>query len=280
MFICLPTIYFQIIFAISYDSIQIQIQVPGKSAQDCFDKINSDYLTPLQHQRISRAKKRRNSSPIPHLHLSASKVLKPIETKVKRPGYNKQKSHVLHKNARHLLRMHHHQNQDHEADLFSVLEPNLDLSTQALQHGIILSTPKNLKQKHGFLQKFDGRCSSGHKKPLSRFSGLREKALVSPLVLKQVKNKVLHEKYIDQLHSRDAKRKTASEQAKKSRLRMEDRKENILPRPDVVRAAKNALVSDAITMLQQIQTNAKSNSSDSEDYAVSKTEGDESETEI
>lgn len=255
------------------------MQVPGKSAQECFNKINSDCLTPPQHQPVPRTNKRINSSPIRHLDLSASKVLKPTGIKVKRPSFNKQKSHVLHKNARQLLRMHHQQNQNHEADLFSVLEPNLDVSTQAFQHSVVLSTPKHLQEKHGFLQKFNERSTSGHKKPLSRFSASFGKAL-SPPVLKQVKNKVLHEKYIDQLHSRDAKRKKASEQAKNSTLTVQDRNEINVPKWDVVRAARNALVSDAIGMLQQIQSNAKSNSSDLDDDYVFQNDGDETETEI
>ncbi|KAJ8769352.1 hypothetical protein K2173_002556 [Erythroxylum novogranatense] len=47
---------------------------------------------------------------------------------------------------------------------------------------------------------------SASKKLLSRFSGSLVKDLVSTPVLKQMKNKALHEKYIDRLHCREVKR--------------------------------------------------------------------------
>ncbi|XP_062100919.1 uncharacterized protein LOC133806848 [Humulus lupulus] len=238
--------------------------VPGKSAQECFDKVNADHLTPPQRQR--GAKKRRSLSPIPSLELSASKVLKPFDPNLKKQSYNNQKTRVTQKNVRQLLKKHYNQNQDHDADLFSVLEPNLDLSTQALQPNAIFSTPKNLQGKQGLLQKYNERSTSGKKVPLSRFSGSKMTALASPPVLKQVKNKLLHERYIDQLHNRDAKRKVAA--AKKATLKIDDRKEDNVMKMDVVRSAKNALVFDAreaISMLQNIKTNARTNSSDSDD---------------
>lgn len=254
--------------------------MPGKSAQDCFDKVNSDHLTPPQRVRASRAK-RRSLSPIPHFELSASKLLKPTKLQAKKPSCSKQKSHVTQKNVRQLLRMHYHQNQDHEADLFSVLEPNLDLSTQAFQPSVVLSTPKHLKKKQGLLQNCNERSSS-QKKPLSRFSGSCGTALASPPVLKQVKNRVLHDKYIDQLLNRDAKRKAASEHTKKATLQTENRKEVQFQKLDVVRSAKNALVSDAreaISMLQHIQTNATSSSSDLDDDVFRSSDNDDDESE-
>ncbi|KAK4403340.1 hypothetical protein Sango_0702600 [Sesamum angolense] len=53
--------------------------VPGKSAEECFDRIQSDLLTPSQPRTRSRAKK--NLSP---LSFSASKLLSPAEMKTKR----------------------------------------------------------------------------------------------------------------------------------------------------------------------------------------------------
>ncbi|PON97113.1 Homeodomain-like [Trema orientale] len=253
--------------------------VPGKSAQDCFDKVNADHLTPPQRHPASRAKKRRSLSPIPDLQLSASKLLKPNEVKGKKPSCNKRKSHITQKNVRQLLRMHYHQNQDHDADLFSVLEPNLDLSTHAFQPSSVFSTPKHLQEKQGLLKNCNDRFSSGHKKTLSRFSGsYGMAALASPPVLKQVKNRVLHEKYIDQLHNRDAKRKAASKHAKRATLIMDDRKEIRFQKLDVIRTAKNALVSDAreaISTLRHIQANATNNSDLDDD--VFRSDDDESE---
>ncbi|KAF5454324.1 hypothetical protein F2P56_023997 [Juglans regia] len=224
--------------------------VPGKSAQECFDKVHSDNLTPLQPRPRSRTKKAQ-SSPLQHFSLSASRLLKP---RAKRLNCNKQKTHLLsQKTVRHLLQKHYHVDQDYEADLFSVLESNMDTSNQAVQPGVILSTPKQLVEKHDLFQKFRERSSSVHKKPIPRFSSSSLKTLVSPPVLKQVKNRVLHEKYIDQLHCREAKRKAASARAEKSSVVKEDTKDIHNQNIDVVRAAKNALVYDARNVIDQYQ---------------------------
>ncbi|KAL5556667.1 hypothetical protein UlMin_038903 [Ulmus minor] len=255
--------------------------VPGKSAQECFDKVNSDILTPPQHQRVSRAKTRGNMSPISHLQLSASKLLKPTDPKVKRTSCNKRKSQITKKNVRHLLRMHCNLNLDDEADLFSVLEPDLGSPMQALKPSVQLSTPRQTLEKKELLQKCSER-SSGHKKPLSRFSNSSVTPLSSPPVLKKVKNRVLHEKYIDQLHNRDAKRKAASSKAKNSALKTENGKESHIQSVNVVQAAKTALVSDArdaISKLKYKQTNDMINSSDLDDDIFINSESDDNESE-
>ncbi|EPS64978.1 hypothetical protein M569_09807, partial [Genlisea aurea] len=64
----------------------------------------------------------------------------------------------------------------------------------------------------------------------------------SPPVLKQIKNKALHESYIDQLHQRDAKRKLES---LKNAKRNEKQMNNDLKVVNSVKVARNALVSDA-----------------------------------
>lgn len=150
--------------------------------------------------------------------------------------------------------------QDYEADLFSVLEPSLDSSTES-QPSVILSTPKNLKGNRELLQKCSQRSSDHNKKPLSRFSSSSGEPLVSPPVLKQVRNRVWHEKYIDQLHNREAKRKAASTCTQKSTVQ----------EVDMVRTAKLALVSearDAINKLQHLQANAMENSSDLDEDGI------------
>ncbi|KAJ6295187.1 hypothetical protein OIU78_023239 [Salix suchowensis] len=154
--------------------------IPGKSAQDCFDKVNSDLMALPQTLPRSRAK-RVNSSPLECFSTSVSKLLNASGPKSKRLSY-----------------------------------------------------------------------------------------IASPPVLKQVKNKALHEKYIDHLHCREAKRKAAYARAEKSVAGKENRGEIKVKKIDVVRAAKNALVSDvrdAIYQLQDVQTNA-SNSSDFHDDVV------------
>lgn len=171
--------------------------------------------------------------------------------------------------------------QDHEVDFFSVLEPNLDISTQAFQPNDVLSTPKNLQGNKQLLQKCSERFSSGHKKPPSRFSNSCETAPFSPPVLKLVKNRALHEKYIDQLHSREAKRVASSQHSGKSTSR-EGGMECHIQKVDVVRAAKSALVSevrDAIDKLQQVHASATSNHSDLDDD-VSTSDDDDAEDRI
>ncbi|CBI15466.3 unnamed protein product, partial [Vitis vinifera] len=107
--------------------------VPGKSAQDCFDKVHSDHLTPPPHRPRSRATRSNSSSQV-SVPLSASKILRPAEPKIKRPGCSKKKTHRTQKAMRDLLQKHYEVDQDYEADLFSVLEPTATPSTQTSQH--------------------------------------------------------------------------------------------------------------------------------------------------
>ncbi|XP_022775055.1 uncharacterized protein LOC111317021 [Durio zibethinus] len=257
--------------------------VPGKSAQDCFDKIHSDHLTPTQPQPRSRAK-RINLSPIEHLSFSASKLLKPTAPRNKRSSCIKQKSHLVQKKiVRHLLRKHYHVDQGDKVDLFSILEPNTSPSMHPLPN-VMLSTPNNLLEKQRFLQKCHER-SSVFKKHHSKLSNSCSGALISPPVLKPIKNRALHEKYINQLHSRDAKRKAESVRAEKEVLGKENRGSNQIQKIDKVRAAKNALVSDAryvINQLQHLQTNSVDNSLDfdNHDYDDDDDDDDDDEGEV
>lgn len=240
--------------------------MPGKSAQDCFNKVHSDHKTPPQLRPLSRAKTRYNSSPLRHFQLSASKLLKPTEMKVKRRTSDRRKAHLAQKTVRHLLQKNYCVDQHHEVDLFSVLEPNLGISTQAFKPSDVLSSPKNLQENKLLCQKCCEK-SSGQNKPLSRFSDSCETALFSPPVLKQVKNRALHEKYIDQLHHREAKRVASSKHCGKSTSR-EDGKQYHFQKVDVVRVAKSALVSDvrdAFDKLQNVQACATGDNSDLDD---------------
>ncbi|CAK9177968.1 unnamed protein product [Ilex paraguariensis] len=233
--------------------------VPGKSAQDCFDKIHSDHLTALQPR--SRTKKTKSSSLSP----SASKLLDCTEYKIKKARYSKWKIHLAQKTVRELLQKQCQSNQDYEADLFSVLEPTINPSVGVFQQGIALCTPERDLQKPG-LKRCQGRSSSAHKKHLSRFSGSSGATLVSPPILKQIKNKALHEKYIDLLHCREAKRKAAVARAAKSQGQ-ENRNESHVQKMDATKAAKNALVfdaTDAINQFRHLQANTISNFLDSD----------------
>ena len=232
--------------------------MPGKSQQDCFDRIHGDHITPPQSQPRSRAKTIK-SSPIQQFSISASKLLKPIDKKVRRSNILKPKNYVTQKSVEKLLQRHLQVDQDREGDIFSVLEPNIDFSTNAFQPSVALSTPKQLKENQGLLQSCTEMSSSSHKKKsLSRFSSSCITNLVSPPVLKQVKNKGLHEKYINQLRCREARRRADSARIQVPVTGKIIGEGNNIQKRDVVKAAKDALVSearDAINKFQQSQVN-------------------------
>ncbi|CAK8566433.1 unnamed protein product [Lathyrus sativus] len=239
--------------------------VPGKSKQDCFDRVHGDFQTPPPCQPRSRSKTI-NSSPLNQLSISASKLLKPTEKKVAKSNILKQKSIVTQKSIENMLQCHLKVDQVHKGDIFSVLEPNIDFSTNDFQPSQALCTPKQQKENHGFLQNFTDRSSSfsSHKKSLSRFSGSSGvQELATPPVLKQVKNKVQHEKYVNQLRFRELKRRAASTRTKNSIVG-----EGNHIKKNVVKAAKDALVSearDAINKFQQSQVNIMDNTCSSDE---------------
>lgn len=247
--------------------IQNLFQVPGKSQQDCFDRIHHDYMTPPQSQPRSRAKTM-NSSPLHKFSISASKVLKPIDKTAKRSKSFKQKSFITQKSIEKLLQNRFKVDKDREGDIFSVLEPNIEIPTNALQSSPTFSTPKQLKENQGLLNSCTGTSSSSQKKTLSRFSNSRVSDVVSPPVLKQVKNKVQHEKYINQLRCREARRMAASKRTKKTITgKMMGEGSSILKK-DAVKEAKVALVSeakDAINKFQQSQVNFMGDSCNSDE---------------
>lgn len=221
-------------------------------------------MTPPQTQPRSRAKTI-NSSPLHPFSISASKLLKPTKKKVGKSNILKSKSFITQKTIEKLLQRHLKVDQDHEGDIFSVLEPNIDLSTNTFQPNQALCTPKQQKENKGLIHSCTERASSSnHKRSLSRFSGSDVQNIVSPPVLKKVKNKVQHEKYINQLRFREARRRAASAQSKVS-ITGEG---NSIQKKDVVKAAKVALVSearDAINKFQQSQVNIMGNTSSSDE---------------
>ncbi|XP_054825679.1 uncharacterized protein LOC129323130 [Prosopis cineraria] len=241
--------------------------VPGKSAQDCFERIHQDHLTPPQHQPRSRAKKMM-SSPLQEVVLSASKLLKPIVNKAKRSSCSKSKSYLTQKSLRKLLQRNSKVDRDHEGDLFSVLEPNADVSTNAFPPIDALSTPEKLDEKQGWRQSCNDKSSSRHGKPFSRLSSSCDSDIVSPPVLKQVKNRVLHEKYINQLRCREARRRAASARVEMPKLGKIVTEESIVQKSGVVESAKIALMSearDAIKKFQHLQANLMDTCSTDED---------------
>lgn len=216
--------------------------VPGKSAQECFDKIHSERETPTP-QPHSRTRKM-NFSPLNRFKLSGSKLLHSNGKKTK----SYQQKALAHKTARHLLEKHHLANQGYGADLFSVHETATDLPSQAPQSKMPITPDCILKPR------CYEKSSSSISKTLSKTMTLRRMDLPSPPVLKQVKNMALHEKYIDQLHSREARRnRTASIRATKASTTRDNLKEeNDIHKADV-KAARAALVSNAKDVIMQFQ---------------------------
>lgn len=236
---------------------KVSKMVPGKSAQECFDRVNSDLITPRQPQPRSRASKS-NLSTIPQFSLSASKLLKPNSPKTK---IRHRRNNLSKKTIRHLLEKQNHMDQGLGFDLFSVFEPSTTSS--------LLSTPVEKGQRLPKILESPLPCS--------RFASKDKTTMVSPPVLKQVKNKALHEKYIDHLHIREAKRKAES-------TRMA-RKENIRPiddnqKKDSVRAVKDALFFDVQDAIQKLKGLEAENSSSSSEFCYDRAENDEEDESI
>lgn len=222
--------------------------VPGKSAQECFNRIHADLVTPAQRQPRSRENKL-NSSPVGCFTMSGS-----IQTKAKR-FRSKQKSFYPQRTARHLIRKHCLIDQSQEADHFSNLETSPYSLTLELPEIKSPETPNGIMNRSSFLQKCNESSSSAHKRMLSRFKMSR--ADPSPEVLKQIKNIVLHERYINHLHCRDARRRTSAKTANSVADRCD--KTNTELEIGVLKAARTALISEArdyISHLQQMQANS------------------------
>ncbi|XAR51445.1 hypothetical protein NMG60_11006077 [Bertholletia excelsa] len=217
--------------------------VPGKSAQDCFDKVHTDQLTPLQPRNHSRAGKTCLSS----FSITESTLLE--SPKPRRPSGHVRKSQLAQKTVRHLIEKQYNADQHGEADLFSILEE----STFSSSTGTMLSTPECQVKRPGDLKKCHERSSTACKKHVSRLSNSKGTTLTSPPVLKPVKNKALHEKYIDLLHFREAKRRSAFAKATKLKPGKENRNEGYVQKTDVIKAAKNALAFDAKDVIHKFQ---------------------------
>lgn len=221
--------------------------------------MHSDNQTPICSKISSRAKKKK--SPTVFL-MSSSELFKSPEAKSKKAC--KMKSQMARKTVRHLLQKYCHVNENNEADLFSVLEPSVNPSDVAFQ-----LTPKQLLKSPESSSKSRDRSSSG-RKWVSRFNNRSESPLTSPPVLKKVKNMALHEKYIDQLHIRDRKRKVSFSRCVKLGQTQKDGGKNPPQMKDIIKSAKDALVSDAkdaIDKFRHSQANLMAAFSDSEDVS-------------
>ncbi|KAK6145412.1 hypothetical protein DH2020_022232 [Rehmannia glutinosa] len=247
--------------------------VPGKSAEECFDRIHSDHLTPSQPRKRSRAN-RKEPSP---LSFSASKLLSPAEIKTKRLR-TKRKTLLAQKTVRQLLQKQRNEDQNYEADLFSVLEKTMEPSSLDFQDSTSFASPKP-NRGSGILTRCKETSSSAHKKQRSRLSNSHKAAFVSPPVLKQVKNKALHEKYIDQLHCRDAKRKAESLRNGKCIQDKGDKKASE-SNVDWVKVAKDALVFDVQDAIDKFRTLQSNTNCDIDDDDIISNDEDEDDDEL
>ncbi|CAL5038532.1 unnamed protein product [Urochloa decumbens] len=240
--------------------------VPGRSAEECFNRIHADLSTPTPiapRPRTCKAK----YSPLANFSLSDPELPNLLEPAVWRPRTSKQMTLVAQKTVRHLLQKHSLIDHAHEADHFSIFES----SPSALQLNISFEdspgTPHSCIDS-GSLPRFSA-SSSGRKKPFSRLKTKPDEP--SPGVLKPVKNVILHEKYIDQLCRREGtkrpRKKTPGSKAADSEQKAGD-----------LKAAKNALISEAtdfISHFKKLQANSLAHvMENSEDDETDGTEGD------
>ncbi|XP_078433441.1 homeodomain-like superfamily protein [Wolffia australiana] len=192
--------------------------VPGKTAQECFDRMHSELATPAQLPPRSRSKLPVDHSPVPYSDL--------FKKNKKKTKSGRRKDHLAPKAVRHILRKHSAVDLAEEVDLFSVLEKTSQNGfpevPQILSgNEIAFNSPSPLQVP-----------ARERKVVLSRMCG------PSPDVLRPIKNTVLHERYIDQLHSREARRRMHSE-GRVLPVGFRGGKEN------VVNSAKNALICEA-----------------------------------
>ncbi|KAF8729171.1 hypothetical protein HU200_017754 [Digitaria exilis] len=245
--------------------------VPGRSAEECFNRIHADMSTPTPIGPRPR-KCKPKYSPLANFSLSDPELPKLLEPAVGRPRTTKQKTLAAQKTVRHLLQKHSFTDHAHEADHFSIFES----SPSALQLNISFEdspgTPHGCISS-GSLPRFSA-SSSGRKKPFSRLKTKPDEP--SPGVLKPVKNAVSHEKYINQLCRREVtkrprKKAPGSKAADSGKAHSEQKAGDL-------KAAKNALISEAtdfISHFKKLQANSLAHIiENSEDDETDGTEGD------
>ncbi|KAG1338605.1 hypothetical protein COCNU_04G009110 [Cocos nucifera] len=233
---------------------KVSKMVPGKSAQECFNRTHADLATPTQPQPHSRAN-RLNLSPVGIFTLSDGKSTELIKTKVKRVRSSKRNILVAQKTARHLIWKHCLIDRSQEADHFSILESSPYLLPLELPE---INSPDCVVNPSSCHEKCNKRSSSSHKKMVSRFK--TGQVDPSPEVLKQIKKIALHEKYIDHLHCRDARRRTCAKTANSDADWCN--KTNTELEIGALKAARTALISEArdhISHFQQMQANLSDN---------------------
>eukprot|EP01018_Ginkgo_biloba_P002804 Gb_35681 [translate_table: standard] len=239
------------------------IGVPGKSSKECFNRFYSAHPTPPVSQTRSRTNGKNSGSPIRSFANDIHSLLKSSRSSSRRPNSSKQKILHAHKTVRQILRKCKSADKEYETDLFSAVE-TVDSSVPSLLLPTINTpiTPNCVPRTAG-ISSSDQSLSLHCTKTLSRFSAdahlQLQKQLVSPEVLKRIKNPALHDKYIDLLHSREVARKKTWAQNAKVQSNPFQTKVLDLPKTEVVCAAKAAVIAEAQQVIRQSQTNRKGN---------------------
>ncbi|WVZ98714.1 hypothetical protein U9M48_044114 [Paspalum notatum var. saurae] len=231
---------------------RVSRMVPGRSAEDCFNRIHADLSTPTPIAPRPRTSKI-TFSPIGKLTLSDPKLSNLLEPTIGRQKTAKQKSLAAQKTVRHLLQKHCLNDQAQGADHFSIFES----SPSALQLNISFEdspgTPDSFLNSGSL-----GKCSGSSSARKKSFSRLRTKpSEPSPPVLKRIKNVILHEKYIDQLSRREGTRRhrkkaPGTKPADSGKTLSEQQAGGL-------KSAKNALISEAtdfVNCFKRLQANS------------------------
>lgn len=228
----------------------------AKYKESLHKNASTGFMLTLQPQPQPRSRANRlNFSPVGIFTLSDSKSAELMKTKVKRVRSSKEKFLVAQKTARHLIRKRCLLDQSQEADHFSNLETSRNSVYPELPEIMSPETPDCIMNPSSFVQKCNERSSSCHKRLLSRFK--TSQAGPSPEVLKQIKNIALHEKYIDHLHCRNARRRTCTKSA--NPVADQCKKTGNELGIGALEAARTALISEArdyIRHFQQMQANS------------------------
>jgi protein DEK len=221
-------------------------QVPGKSAEECFNRVHADLSTPTPIAPRPRTSKIQ-FSPLGPFELSDPKIPNFLEPLAGRRRTAKQTSLAAQKTVRHLLKKQSLIDQAQEADHFSIFET----SPSSLQLNIPLDdspgTPDCYINSFPLLKY--SVSSSARKRPLSRLN--TKQAEPSPAVLKPIKNTVLHERYINQLSRREVAKKPRKKAA--GAKATDPEKPLLEQQAGAVRAAKNALISEATDFIGQFK---------------------------
>ncbi|CAM6083663.1 unnamed protein product [Calypogeia fissa] len=173
----------------------ISKQVPGRSAEVCFDKFYSEHPTP---QRKC----------LKEVYCPAS-LPRPTKTKVT----GSRRLVEAHRTVRNILRRQQIDDEDYKADAFAALEPpDVVHSVSAVSNETDLKLCLN-RSLPGSMENSTTHCPGLNKENRklkrvgpSREFGIGQSQVSSPEILKEVKDPLMLDKYIDHLHQRRSRR--------------------------------------------------------------------------